>query len=206
MRWWSRRVARAVALGALCGLVSPVGAQGPPPQMPVRQLEQQPPLPPLPSTQLDDRLRARLDGPAKLTMDFPRATPVLEVLQLLAAGTPFSVVAEPNVTATFSGTLKDVTMRQALESVLQPLDLDYVVQGSVIRVFVRRPATRLFDVNGDGLLDIATPWEQGGEIRLYLHPGMDLVREYVGSKAREILVPTAAGSEGDAACRSRRPW
>jgi type II secretory pathway component GspD/PulD (secretin) len=115
--------------------------------MPVSQLEQRQPLPPLPSTLLDDRLHAQLDGPSKLTMDFPRPTPVIEVLHLLVAGTPFSVVAEPDVSATFSGALKDVTMRQALESVLEPLGLDYIVQGTVIRVSVRRPATRLFDVN-----------------------------------------------------------
>ncbi len=30
---------------------------------------------------------------------------------------------------------------------------------------------RLADVNGDGLLDIACPWEQGGVIRVYLNPG-----------------------------------
>ncbi|HUT33718.1 MAG TPA: VCBS repeat-containing protein [Planctomycetota bacterium] len=31
--------------------------------------------------------------------------------------------------------------------------------------------TRLADVNGDGLLDIATGWEEGGTIRAYLNPG-----------------------------------
>jgi type II secretory pathway component HofQ len=141
------RLAAASAIAALWTLVSPAGAQGPPPRMPASQLEQRLPLPTLPVMQLADRLRAQLDGPSTLTMDFSRSTPVLEVLQLLVAGTPFSVVAEPDVTASFSGTLKDVTMRQALESVLQPLDLDYAVHGPVIRVFVRRPATRLFDVN-----------------------------------------------------------
>jgi hypothetical protein len=31
--------------------------------------------------------------------------------------------------------------------------------------------TRLADVNGDGLPDIATGWEEGGRIRVYLNPG-----------------------------------
>ena len=35
---------------------------------------------------------------------------------------------------------------------------------------------RLADVNGDGLLDITTGWEQGGVIRVYLHPGYQKVR------------------------------
>ncbi|MDE0101934.1 MAG: VCBS repeat-containing protein [Bryobacterales bacterium] len=30
---------------------------------------------------------------------------------------------------------------------------------------------RVADVNGDGLPDIATPWEQSGHVRAYLHPG-----------------------------------
>ncbi len=30
---------------------------------------------------------------------------------------------------------------------------------------------RLRDVNGDGLKDIATAWEEGGVVRVYLHPG-----------------------------------
>jgi hypothetical protein len=37
--------------------------------------------------------------------------------------------------------------------------------------------TRLADVNGDGLLDIATPWEEGGLIRVYVHPGLDKVKQ-----------------------------
>lgn len=36
--------------------------------------------------------------------------------------------------------------------------------------------TRFADINGDGLLDIVTPWEQGGEIRVYLHPGNAAMR------------------------------
>lgn len=37
--------------------------------------------------------------------------------------------------------------------------------------------TRLADVNGDGLPDIATGWEQGGQVRAYLHPGHSKVKE-----------------------------
>ncbi len=34
---------------------------------------------------------------------------------------------------------------------------------------------RLADVNGDGWLDIVTGWEEGGQVRLCLHPGVDKV-------------------------------
>ena len=37
--------------------------------------------------------------------------------------------------------------------------------------------TRLADVNGDGLLDIVTGWEQGNVTRLVLHPGMTRVHD-----------------------------
>lgn len=36
---------------------------------------------------------------------------------------------------------------------------------------------RLIDVNGDGLLDITTGWEEGGVIRVYLNPGPAEARE-----------------------------
>ncbi|HEO72470.1 MAG TPA: VCBS repeat-containing protein, partial [Candidatus Hydrogenedentes bacterium] len=36
---------------------------------------------------------------------------------------------------------------------------------------------RLADVNGDGYLDIATGWEEGGVVRVYLNPGPDGVRD-----------------------------
>ena len=36
---------------------------------------------------------------------------------------------------------------------------------------------RLADISGDGLLDIVSPWEQGGRVRVYLNPGPTGLRE-----------------------------
>jgi len=36
---------------------------------------------------------------------------------------------------------------------------------------------RLLDVNGDGRLDVSTPWEEGGVIRVYLQPAASAIRE-----------------------------
>ena len=36
---------------------------------------------------------------------------------------------------------------------------------------------RPLDINGDGLLDLVTGWEEGGRIRAYLHPGTDHVKD-----------------------------
>ncbi len=63
---------------------------------------------------------------------------------------------------------------------------------------------RLRDVNGDGLPDIATGWEEGGVVRVYLHPG------YASAKQRwpavtvgEVKSPEDAvlvDLDGDGAC------
>ena len=36
---------------------------------------------------------------------------------------------------------------------------------------------QLANANGDGLPDMVTPWEEGGVVRVYFHPGYDLVTE-----------------------------
>ena len=105
-------------------------------------------LPPLPVTELDDRPSAAdLDGPRKVSLTLSQPLRITEVLMLLVRGTPLSVVTDSTVTGTFIGDLKDLTMRQALEAVLFPHGLDYEIDGNVIRVFSRRPETRLFEVN-----------------------------------------------------------
>ena len=68
-------------------------------------------------------------------------------LLLLVRGTSLSVVLDPSITGSFIGELKNVTVRQALALILQPLGLDYAVDGSFIRVFRRQPETRLFEIN-----------------------------------------------------------
>lgn len=36
---------------------------------------------------------------------------------------------------------------------------------------------RVADINGDGLLDLTTGWEEGGQVRMYVNPGPDRCRE-----------------------------
>ena len=70
-----------------------------------------------------------------------------DVLLLLVRGTNLSVVPDPSISGSFIGDLKSVTVRQALGLILQPLGLDFTVDGGVIRVFRREPETRLFAVD-----------------------------------------------------------
>ena len=107
----------------------------------------QTPIAPLPVTELLDRASADLDGPRRVSVTISRPMELRELLLLLVNGTPLSIVADENVSGTFVGDLKDLSMRQALEAVLFPSGLDYDLQGTLVRVFARKASTRLFDVN-----------------------------------------------------------
>jgi len=108
----------------------------------------QAPLQPLPVTRLEDEPRAALlDAGRTFSLRISEPQPVGDLLLLLVRDTRFSIVAAPGVAGTFVGELKDVTLGQALDLVLHPLELDYEVERSFIRVFPRRMETRLFAVN-----------------------------------------------------------
>lgn len=126
---------------ALCLLVfARADAQQPPAQRPA-------PLPTLPLTQLDERVpSAELDNRA-FSLTFAQPVPIRDVLLLLVRGTSLSVVPDPGVNGSFAGELKNVTVRQALNLILPRFGLDFVVDGSFIRVFQRELVTRIFDIN-----------------------------------------------------------
>ncbi len=105
------------------------------------------PLPPLPLTQLDERSPAADLDTRAFTLTFAQPVPVRDLLLLLVRGTSLSLVPDPAIGGTFIGELKNVTIRQALTLILQPLGFDYSVDGTVVRVFRREAQTRIFDVN-----------------------------------------------------------
>jgi type II secretory pathway component GspD/PulD (secretin) len=130
------------AVGAACVLLSAAS-------VPVlAQTSQRPaPMPPLPLTQLNERmLGGDLDN-RTFSLTFAQPVPVRDLLLLLVRGTSLSVVPDPSATGTFIGELKNVTVRQALGLILRPLGLDFALDGNVIRVFRRETETRLFDLN-----------------------------------------------------------
>jgi MSHA biogenesis protein MshL len=138
---------RVAAVGPwLFGAVAlPATLAAQPPAKPAVLPSGQPP--PLPLTQLDDRvLAADLDNRA-FTLTFAQPVAIGDLLLLLVRGTSLSLVPDPGISGSFIGELKNVTVRQALGLVLPPLDLNFAAEGGVIRVFRREPETRLFDVN-----------------------------------------------------------
>jgi hypothetical protein len=112
------------------------------------QPRQPPPsrLPPLPATLIDAR-DTTLDSPRRLTLSFAEPRPIDEVLSLLTAGTPFSVAIDADAGGSFRGDLKQLTLREALTTMLAPLGLEFEVRSTVIRVRRRQLETRLFDLN-----------------------------------------------------------
>jgi hypothetical protein len=104
-------------------------------------------MPTLPLTQLDDRaLAADLDSTA-FSLTFAQPVPIKDLLLLLVRGTALSIVPDPNISGSFIGELKNVSVRQALDLILRPLGLESAVEGTVVRVFKREPETRIFDLN-----------------------------------------------------------
>ena len=112
----------------------------------------------LPASRLDDRPRAAdLDRPAAVSLTFSQPLALRDLLLLLFRGTPFSLVLDSGVNGTFTGELSELSLRQALEAVLRPAEMDYAIEGTVVRVFPRRMETRLFEVTR---LDVTRTWRR----------------------------------------------
>ena len=105
------------------------------------------PLPLLPVMQLDaGQSDPDMDGP-RISVGFSEPTPIRDVLMLLVRGTRMSLIPHPSLEQTFIGDLKNVSLREALDLILEPLGLDYSVRGQVIRVFPRELETRLYGID-----------------------------------------------------------
>ena len=104
-------------------------------------------LPPLPITQLDVRQTDPELDDQRISLGFSEPTPIRDILLLLVRDTRLSLIPHPSLEQTFIGDLKNVSLREALDLMLEPLGLDYSVRGQVIRVFPRELETRLYSVD-----------------------------------------------------------
>jgi type II secretory pathway component GspD/PulD (secretin) len=117
--------------------------------MPIRgqQTPSAAPLRPVPITQLDlKQPHPELDR-RRVSLRPSRPTPIKDILPGLVRGTRLSVTADPSITQTFVGELKNLTIREALDVILEPSGLEYSIRGDVIRVFPREPETRFFHID-----------------------------------------------------------
>jgi type II secretory pathway component GspD/PulD (secretin) len=141
------------------------GAQLPaPPPPPLPPPTTSRPLPAMLLTQLDERAAsAELDN-RTFSLTFVQPQPIKEALLLVVRGTSLSLASDPEVGGTFSGDLKNVTVRQALDAMLPPLGLTYSVDGSLVRVFRRAMDTRIFDLNYIAAERIESTTIRGGDV------------------------------------------
>ena len=149
---------------------------------PAPQAPALPPLEPLVVTQLDEAAPLPALDEQILTVLLSEPLPVTDLLRLLLRETDISLVPEAGIDETFAGELKDVTLRQALDLVLGPLDLDHRVEDGVLRV-VRRPLqTRVFEVNFVTTRRVATRRVSAGSIG-----GVASRTEVVSSDDRDLF-------------------
>ena len=163
--------------------------------------QQRQPLPPLPVVQLDETSRQDLDAITRSFL-FTEELPIRDLLMRLVRDTDLSVVPDPDVEGTFVGELKNVTLRQALDLVLRPRELDYSVQGSFIRVFKRRMETRIFAVDYVPTRRVArreltaNATGPGGDLAL-VPPGGSASRAAAGPPVDGSWTQIAASEDGD---------
>ena len=164
LRVWAQDmpVTKLAGGGAGQGVSQPPALQQPP-----RPAGSQ--LPPLAVTQIDPR-DTTLDSPRRLSLTFAEPRPIDEVLALLVEGTPFSLSIDPAAKGAFRGELKNLTIREALTTLLTPLGLDFDVRGTVIVVVPHQVETRLYDLNmlnvQRGLQRTAGATDAGGSVTL----------------------------------------
>jgi MSHA biogenesis protein MshL len=75
------------------------------------------------------------------------AAPAVQVFMSLVSGTRYSMLVHPEVSGTISVTLKDVTLREALDSLRDLYGYEYRIDGSRISIQAAGIQTRVFRVN-----------------------------------------------------------
>jgi MSHA biogenesis protein MshL len=101
------------------------------------------PVPPVPAA----RLAAPLPPPESRFDLIVNGAQVRDVFLSLVTDSRYSMLMHPDVGGTISVTLKDVTMREALESLREVYGYDYKIDGRRVTVFPPTLQTRIFMVN-----------------------------------------------------------
>jgi MSHA biogenesis protein MshL len=73
--------------------------------------------------------------------------PAAQVFMSLVTGTRYSILVHPRVTGTISVSLKDVTLREALDALRDLYGYEYRIEGSRISILPAGIQTRVFKVN-----------------------------------------------------------
>jgi MSHA biogenesis protein MshL len=107
---------------------------------------QNPGLSPLAVSQIEEGRRSEVMDQT-ISLSFAEPIAIRELLLLLVRDTNLSVVPDPDVEGTFSGELKNVTLRQALGLILEPHGMEFTFDDNVLRVRRQQVQTRIFNIN-----------------------------------------------------------
>ena len=136
----------AIAILALVTLFPGAGRAAAQGAFPTAASPQSQELPPLAVSQIDDGHRSDAMSQT-LSLSFSEPIPIRDLLLLLVRDTNLSVVSDPDVSGTFSGELKNVTLRQALDLILEPHGLNATISDNIVRIRREQAETRLFNIN-----------------------------------------------------------
>jgi len=144
---------RLLAVGLLMAVTPAPGSgliaatpQTPAAPVPADPGPQVPGLPPLAVSQIDEGRRSDAMNQT-VSLSFAEPIAIRDLLLLLVRDTNLSVVPDPDVQGTFSGELKNVTLRQAFDLILEPHGLSAAFHDNIVRVRREQPQTRLFNIN-----------------------------------------------------------
>jgi MSHA biogenesis protein MshL len=98
----------------------------------------------VPPLQLDAPAAAKSEPRFNLAVN---NAPVAQVLTALVSGTPYSMIFSPELEGSVSLNLKNVTVREVLDTLRDVYGYDYRVQGKRIQVQSNTLQTRLFKIN-----------------------------------------------------------
>jgi MSHA biogenesis protein MshL len=97
--------------------------------------------------QLERERRIEIVGPSDLFSFSLREADVKDVLRAIAQQSHYNVVVEPGVKGACTVDLKNVTLRKALDYILEPLECSYTIDEKTIYVSKVKIETKLFVLN-----------------------------------------------------------
>lgn len=97
--------------------------------------------------QMEKAKKIEIEGPKELFSFSLRDADIKDILRAISKQTNYNVVIEPDVKGNCTVDLKNVTLRKALEYILDPLDYTFKMEDNTIYVSKPKIETRIFSLN-----------------------------------------------------------
>jgi MSHA biogenesis protein MshL len=97
--------------------------------------------------QMEKAKKIEIEGPKELFSFSLRDADIKDILRAISKQTNYNVVVEPDVKGSCTVDLKNVTLRKALEYILDPLNYTFKIEDHTIYVSKPKIETRVFSLN-----------------------------------------------------------